>query len=212
MRYKLAIFDFDGTLADSFPFFLQVFNQLAERHGFKQMDPASAHSYRGHSPRQMMSHVGMPAWKLPVVAKDFIALMRDNVSSIKPFEGIDDVLSHLAGRGVTLAIVSSNSHDNVSAVLGPDSTRLISHFECGMSIFGKSKRILKALRDAATGSHEAIYIGDQITDLEASRQVGVAFGAVTWGYGTIESLRTQSPEEEFERVADLKRIAQPSAT
>lgn len=207
MSYKLAIFDFDGTLADSFPFFLKVFNQLAQRHGFKQMDPALVPSYRGHSPRQMMSHVGLPSWKLPIVAKDFIALMRDNVASIRPFEGVSDVLAHLAGRGVTLAIVSSNSHDNVSAVLGPELTRLISHFECGMSIFGKPKRISKALRDAATRSQEAIYIGDQVTDLEASRKVGVAFGAVAWGYGTIESLRAQRPEEEFAQVGDLKRIA-----
>jgi hypothetical protein len=34
--YKLAIFDFDGTLADSFPFFLSVFNTIADRHGFKR--------------------------------------------------------------------------------------------------------------------------------------------------------------------------------
>jgi len=33
MKYRLAIFDFDGTLADSFPFFIRVFNQLAEQHG-----------------------------------------------------------------------------------------------------------------------------------------------------------------------------------
>ena len=30
MKYKFANFDFDGTLADSFPFFIAVFNQLAE--------------------------------------------------------------------------------------------------------------------------------------------------------------------------------------
>src|SRR5262249_17946722 len=39
MKYRLAIFDFDGTLADSFPFFIRVFNQLAEQHGFKGIEP-----------------------------------------------------------------------------------------------------------------------------------------------------------------------------
>jgi phosphoglycolate phosphatase len=38
MKYRLAIFDFDGTLADSFPFFVRVINQLAEQHGFKKVD------------------------------------------------------------------------------------------------------------------------------------------------------------------------------
>lgn len=207
MSYRLAIFDFDGTLADSFPFFIRVFNQLAQQHGFKQMDPDSAHALRGYDARQMMDHVGLPAWKLPFVAKSFIALMRENVAAIKTFDGVGDVLSHLVHRGVAVAIVSSNSYDNVSTVLGPESARLVNHFECGMSIFGKSSRIEKALHRAATLSHDAIYIGDQVTDLEASRKVGVAFGAVSWGYGTIESLREHSPEEEFDCVLDIKRIA-----
>lgn len=29
MRYRLAIFDFDGTLADSFPWFATVVNDVA---------------------------------------------------------------------------------------------------------------------------------------------------------------------------------------
>jgi phosphoglycolate phosphatase len=38
MTYRLAIFDFDGTLADSFPFFLSVFNTIADLHGFRRID------------------------------------------------------------------------------------------------------------------------------------------------------------------------------
>jgi len=38
MTYRLAIFDFAGTLADSFPFFLSVFNQIADQHGFRRID------------------------------------------------------------------------------------------------------------------------------------------------------------------------------
>ena len=41
MTYRLAIFDFDGTLADSFPFFLSVFNTIADRHGFRRIDIAA---------------------------------------------------------------------------------------------------------------------------------------------------------------------------
>jgi phosphoglycolate phosphatase len=31
MKYRLIVFDFDGTLADSFPFFVSVVNTLADR-------------------------------------------------------------------------------------------------------------------------------------------------------------------------------------
>jgi phosphoglycolate phosphatase len=53
MKYRLAIFDFDGTLADSFPFFIREFNQLAEQHGFKRIDPDLAPAYRHYNARQM---------------------------------------------------------------------------------------------------------------------------------------------------------------
>jgi phosphoglycolate phosphatase len=207
MKYRLAIFDFDGTLADSFPFFIRVFNQLAEQHGFKGIDPDLAHTYRHYNARQMMEQVGMPAWKLPVVAKSFISLMRQNAASISLFEHIDDMLLHLANKGVTLAIVSSNSYDNVSEILGPANTKLISHFECGMSIFGKAAKIQKVLKKTGIPRREAIYIGDQVTDLEAARKEKVAFGAVSWGYGTIESLRGHLPEEEFDSVSSIRRMA-----
>ena len=134
MKYRLAIFDLDGTLADSFPFFVRVINQLAEQHGFKKVDLALVPTYRQCSPRQLMEQVGMPAWKLPFVVKSFTSLMRQHAASISPFEHIDEVLLHLANKGVTLAIVSSNSHENVSRILGPATTKLISQFECGMSI------------------------------------------------------------------------------
>jgi phosphoglycolate phosphatase len=207
MKYRLAIFDFDGTLADTFPFFIRVFNQLAQQHGFKGIDPELAPTFRHYNARQMMEQVGMPAWKLPLVAKSFISLMKQNAARISLFEHIDEILLHLANKGVTLAIVSSNSYDNVSQILGPANTRLISQFECGMSIFGKPARIRKVLNKTGIPYREVIYIGDQVTDLEAARKEKIAFGAVSWGYGTIESLREHFPEEEFDSVSAIRRIA-----
>jgi phosphoglycolate phosphatase len=207
MRCRLAILDFDGTLANSFPLFIQVFNRLAEKHGFREISPDLAPSLRRYNARQMIKLVGLPSWKLPLVAKSFVSLMRENVTSVALFEGVDDVLSHLAMSGVSIAVVSSNSYGNVSEVLGPRNFELINHLECGVSIFGKSAKIARVLKKAAVSCNEAIYIGDQLTDLEASRKAGVAFGAVSWGYATIESLREHHPDQEFGCVSDIKRIA-----
>lgn len=154
-----------------------------------------------------MDQVGMPAWKLPLVARSFISLMRQNAASISLFKDTDDVLAHLANKGVTLAIVSSNAYDNVSQILGPGNTKLISQFECGMSIFGKAARIQRVLKKTGIPYREVIYIGDQVTDLEAARKENIAFGAVSWGYSTIDSLRAHFPEEEFDSVSAIKRIA-----
>ena len=207
MTYRLAIFDFDGTLADSLPFLLSVFNTLADRHGFKRIDTAHAGQFRHYSMRRMMAHVGLPAWKLPRVSRSFMALMQDSAHTIPLFDGVGEVLRHLAVRGVRLAVVSSNSEHNVRQVLGPELAGLVTQFECGMSVFGKASRIRAVLRKCGAGSSQAIYIGDQGTDAEASHKAGIAFGAVHWGYAAIEALREAGCEAEFVTPRDLVRIA-----
>ncbi|HEX9171495.1 MAG TPA: HAD hydrolase-like protein [Telluria sp.] len=207
MRYPLAIFDFDGTLADSFPFFLSVFNRIADQHGFRRIDLDRVDSMRHHGTREMMRHVGMPAWKLPLASKTFMALMKENVDAIPLFEGIGAALRTLADSGVRLAIVSSNSEHNVRRVLGPDLEALVGQYECGMSIFGKASRIRAVLRHSGVEARDAIYIGDQGTDAEAARKARVPFGAVRWGYATIEALRLHQPEHEFDSVGELAMIA-----
>ncbi|EEG07937.1 HAD hydrolase-like protein [Pseudogulbenkiania ferrooxidans] len=207
MTYRLAIFDFDGTLVDSFPVFTGMLNQLADLHGFKKIEPHDIPLFRHYSARQIMSHVGLPNWKLPLVARSGIALMRRQADAIVLFDGVEESLRYLAQQGVTLSLITGNSADNVRRILGAERLSLFRHVECGMSIFGKRSRIKKVLARAAVAGNEAIYIGDQITDGEAAHRAGVAFGAVAWGYGSIESLRHCAPEEEFESVAAIRRIA-----
>jgi phosphoglycolate phosphatase len=206
MSYRLAIFDFDGTLADSFPFFVSVFNEIADQHGFRRIDSEQAARLRHYGPRDIMRHVGMPAWKLPLASRSFIERMRDNVDAISLFGGVDETLRALNRQGVRLAVVSSNSEQNVRLVLGPELGLLVGQYECGMSIFGKAARIRKVLKTASVPPTQALYVGDQTTDADAARRAGIAFGAVSWGYAPIEILRRAAPQREFATPADLLSI------
>jgi phosphoglycolate phosphatase len=134
-------------------------------------------------------------------------MMQENAHAIRLFDGIADALRHLHDRGVLLAVVSSNSEHNVRTVLGPELTALIRRFDCGMSVFGKASRIRAVVRSCGVAPADALYVGDQATDAEAAHKAGVAFGAVHWGYATIEALRVQACATEFETPADLRRIA-----
>ncbi|MDW2981575.1 MAG: HAD hydrolase-like protein [Rhodanobacter sp.] len=205
MPYDLIIFDLDGTLADSFAFFVSVHNQLADRHGFRRIAPAEIETLRGRPAREIMRHVGLPRWKLPLVARSFARLMRE--ADIPLFAGIGPVLERLQQSGAALALVSSNTAGNCRRILGDAHWQRLVHVECGASIFGKRRRIARALHATGIDPARTIYIGDQATDAEAARAAGVAFGAVAWGYATRASLELIQPEHLFCCVEDLIALA-----
>lgn len=207
MPYKLVIFDFDGTLADSFPFFVEVHNQLAQKHGFKPVARTEIPELRQYGARQIMRHVGLPKWKMPFVARSFVRLMRQNAQAIAPFAEVEETLAHLAASGIMLALVTANSAENVRAILGPGLASLFVVQETGVSIFGKRRRLGHVLKRSGVAAHQAIYVGDQSTDAEAAAGVGIAFGAVAWGYAPLSSLQAYGPAEIFDHVAALRGLA-----
>ncbi len=206
-RYDLAIFDLDGTLADSFPFFMAVQNRVARRHGYAEIRPHEVERMRELGPREVMRHLGMPRWKLPFVLRSFMRLMREYPEPVTLFDGVGDALVHLQSCGMSLALVTSNARDNVERVLGELHARRMCHFECGASMFGKQRRLARVLRRTGVAASRAIYVGDQIPDAEAARAAGMDFGAVAWGYATRAALEAQHPALVFDSPADLKRLA-----
>jgi phosphoglycolate phosphatase len=200
--YRLAIFDFDGTLADSFALFSEAYNQLARRHGFREVHGDEARRLRSLHAREIMREVRMPAWKLPIVSAEYIGIMRERRREVGLFPGTAEMLQSLHAAGITVAIVSSNAEDNVRAVLG-EAAGLPSHYACGMSIFGKRSHLRQAIKAAKAPVSAAIYIGDQAADLDAARAEGIDFGAVAWGFGDEGHLAALHPTILFRRPDDI---------
>ena len=63
MGYRLVIFDFDGTLADSFAWFVAIFNDVADRYRFRRIEAGDLETLRGLSGREMVRHVGASPWR-----------------------------------------------------------------------------------------------------------------------------------------------------
>lgn len=200
--YDLAIFDFDGTLADSFPFFLRLHNRLAQKHGFRKVAPEDVPALRAMSTRELMARSGLPAWRLPAVARDFTRHMQET-DEVVLFAGIPETLRALAAHRLRLALVTSNSRPNIERVLGPSLLALFGHVDCGASIFGKRSRLQRAARIAGVPPARSIYVGDATADAEAAHAAGMHFGAVDWGYTTPEALAACGPALRFTAVQEL---------
>ena len=119
------------------------------------------------------------------------------------FPGTGEVLHRLAACGVQLGIVSSNSRENVERVLGTENAKLIAHFACGVSMFGKASKVREVFRRGAVEREQAIYIGDEIRDAEAASKARIAFGAVAWGQHSLAALRAENPAVIFETMGEI---------
>jgi phosphoglycolate phosphatase len=202
VTYKLVIFDFDGTLANSFPWFLDVFDILAERFKFRKLDRSNLESLRRMDNRQLLKAVDVPMWKVPIIGAHAKAMQGENLDKISLFDGIADMLDELSRREVVIAVVTSNSRENVEKVLGP-SVANISHYECGASLFGKAAKFRSAMKAAGVGASETLSIGDEVRDIEAARECGISAGAVSWGYAAPERLLAERPDFIFNTPDDI---------
>jgi phosphoglycolate phosphatase len=203
MKYRLLIFDFDGTLADSFPLFLQIANTVADAHTLRRIEDHEIESLRGYDARRIIQHLGIPWWKMPRVIRHVRRLSAGASDQIRLFDGADRMLHRLSRRGVMLAIVTSNSYATVRRALGPETAALIQHYECDVSTFGKGSRFRKVVKASGVPRAQSLAIGDEIRDIEAANKEQIPFGAVAWGFNHIEALRAYAPAEVFTSLDDI---------
>lgn len=203
LHYRLVMFDFDGTLVDSFPWFCGILNELAAEFKFPPVSAGQREMLRNMETSEILKQMGIPLWKLPAIAMRMRQWAGRDLRQLRLFPGIPEMLADLRGSGLSLGIVTSNAEANVREVLGPKTASLVNFYSCGTSMFGKSSRIKAVARAAGVSTAEAIYIGDETRDAEASSKAGVDFGAVGWGYSNLSILQRFKPRMIFHEVGDL---------
>jgi phosphoglycolate phosphatase len=204
--YQLVLFDFDGTLSDSGHWFLSIVDELAERFGLRRIAADEVEALRGKTTREVIRHVGVPRWRLPAIARYTQARFAESVDQIQLFDGIREMIAELAEAGTRMALVTSNSEANARAVLGEATAARLWHIEGGASLFGKAPKFRRVLKRARIKPAQAISIGDETRDITAARKLGVAAGAVTWGYANREVLTGMGPDILFDTPADITRL------
>lgn len=202
-RYKMAIFDFDGTLADSGDWFLSIADDVAERFRFRRVPQEEIESLRGHTTREVIRYLGIPRWKLPIIARYLHKRLAEEAHKISLFDGIEPMLETLQAAGVRLALVTSNAEDNARAILGAANMARFEQVECGASLFGKAPRYRRVLRRAGLSAPDILSVGDETRDITAARKVGIDPAAVMWGYARRDALTALGPVATFDLPADV---------
>ena len=129
--------------------------------------------------------------------------MGEQIEDIKLFAGVGNMLQDLKAKGYKIAIVSTNSQENISKVMGEKLVALNDHFMGGVSLFGKETKLKKVLKLCGIEKTDAIYIGDELRDIQASKKIDLPCGAVAWGFNNADSLAALSPNEMFYEIGQI---------
>lgn len=196
---RLLLLDFDGTLADSLPWFLGALNDAAGRFGFRRIDAAGAEALRGLRTPAILRALRVAPWQVPMIALH----MRRLAAAAPPprlFPGTEAMLARVSAAGIATAIVSSNAEATIRHALGP-AEEAISHWACDAALFGKAARFRAVLKRAGVAPRDAAAIGDETRDIEAARRAGIRIGAATWGYATADCLAAAGPDALLPSIA-----------
>lgn len=202
--YRLVIFDFDGTLADSLPWFRASFQDMIARFDLAPVRDDEVEGLRGLSAREIMARLDVSMWQLPAIVSDMRKRKLAAASGISLFEAIPAMLDELQRKRIRTAIVSSDTEASVRQVLGPTAAR-IDRFDCGAAIFGKHWKFRRVARKLGVKPSETVCIGDELRDIDAAKAAGMDSGAVAWGYALPGALQAAGPTHLFNSIEEMTR-------
>lgn len=202
---KYIVFDFDGTIADTFDIIKAVvikeYGEYALNFDFE--------SIKNEDTKGLLKKLNIPLWKLPQMALNVTSKLGDN-NDVKLFPEIIDLLNSLK-KNYKLGILSSNSRENIIDTLIKHGIDDIFEFVySGSSIFGKHLVLKRMCSKYNIDPCEVIYVGDEDRDIVAAKKAKIKNIAVTWGFNSKEKLSKEmpdyivdSPMQILEVVADL---------
>ena len=204
---RAVLFDFDGTLGDSYPAITASVNHVRALHALPPMSVAAVKCHVGRGPEHLLDHtvgVGDSAANVAAYRAHHPSVLR---SGTQLLPGAAEVLRTLHERGLRLAICSNKpvaftrelvSFLEVAAyldvVLGPEDVARPKP---------APDMLLTALPHLGVSAAEALYIGDMVVDIETARGAGVAVWVVPTGSDETDTLQEAKPDRLLDNLRQI---------
>ena len=210
MNSDTLIFDFDGTIADTFHQIVAISNALAGEFNFKLIEPHELESLKNKTTHEVILHLGVPMMKIPKIVARAKEELYKTMSTVQPVQGLHDTLLQLKKLGYELGILTSNSSENVTKFLEKHELNFFDFIMTTSKIWSKNTGLNKLMEDKKLNPGQVIYIGDETRDIEAAKKAGVKIAAVTWGYNSTKALQARKPDYIFNKPEELVELSQSS--
>ncbi len=186
---RAILFDLDGTLVDSAPDLCNAVNRVLAEEGRAAVPLARLRQVVSKGGRAMLA-VACP--DLDEAAREALlprflahyatALAVDSVL----FDGVAELLAAIEARGLRWGIVTNKPEYLAVDVVAGFGWRTRSAVLYGGDTLPRRKpdpdQLLAACADLGIAPGEALYVGDDLRDVQAARAAGMPVVAALWGY------------------------------
>jgi len=208
-RYRLLVFDWDGTLADSTEIIAEALRGACADIGLPVPDPQSARFVIGLGLRDALTHVAptLPPARYPELSEHYRRRFLARDPEIPLFGGVRELLDDLAGAGYLLAVATGKTRvglDRAMATAGL--ARRFHATRCADESRPKPHpemlQYLMELLDVRAES--TLMIGDTTHDIELAHGAGADALAVAYGAHPPEGLARLAPRATVHSVTELR--------
>lgn len=207
MTVRAVLFDFDGTLADSYAAITSSVNHVRAQVGLAPLTELEVRSLVGHGLEQLMSVV-VP--ELP--ADEACRLYRLHHPTVmteltRPLPGVVETLHALHRRGLRLGVCSNKPALFTAPLVAALGLREVVGVVCGPTADIPAKpapdMLHQAMRALGVTPSETLYVGDMTVDIETGRAAGVRTLVIPTGSQDSASLQAANPDGILSAFTDL---------
>ena len=195
MKYKLAVFDMDGTILNTIDELADSLNYTMKKLGYKTYEVDEVKMMVGNGIHKLIERA-VPDVKDEAKHDEIYGTFIDYYSkncAVKtaPYPGIVELIRNLKENGVKTAVVSNKSDAEVKKLCEDFYEGLFDYSvgaREGMAIKPAPDSVLEVLRYTGIAKEDAVYIGDSDVDVATANNSGLDCIAVLWGFRTKEFL------------------------
>lgn len=193
--FQAVLFDLDGTLTNTLDDIANAMNRALRLHGLEEW-PVDAYRYLvGNGAKILSERCVRDRQELaPAVRQTYQAYYETHSLVVtRPYDGIPEMLSALAQRGVKLTVLSNKPDadtKNVVAHFFPDIPWTLVRGQVeGVPVKPDPAGAIALAREIGVAPGDMLYLGDTAVDMECAVAAGMYPVGALWGFRTEKELR-----------------------
>lgn len=213
MRYKLAVFDLDGTILNTLDDLADSLNFALRSSGFPERSIDEVRNFVGNGIRKLIER-GVPAGTdtaaIDKVHSCFTAHYKAHCADkTRPYDGITELLGRLKDSGCLTAVVSNKADYGVQELCAryfPGMFDLAVGEREGIRKKPAPDSVNEVLRRLGVSNKESVYIGDSDVDIETAKNAEMGCIGVEWGFRGREFLEAHGAKVIAAKAEDIENI------